>query len=776
MIGLNLETLLRLFRADAGAWATLALIVGLGVAAVWASWGSRRILRRCLVLSILAHVGIVVFGGDELSRLIVPGVPSTPPREDPGIREIRIASAVTSGDLGSESLDATAGAGAVGLAADWDRIEESRSFARLPEGPDRPSMPRFASERVSVPEAMALDQSEAPAFEAAAPSIVPPEFEEVEPRSEPIIDEPIDERLPDLAPIDPTEIAEAVSEPPAPASSESSRPPPPLPDPGRRAVRPPVLERSVVSGSVRAGADGPMLPSASPIEIEPMIDGPVTIPGAPDLSDSPQDAPAEDPFVAPSDPEAVRAPVGPAPGVLVDSSPMELPDVAFRVAARAAVGPRPTPLPSRAAPTSPDLGRIESGGDRPALAPPGDRGVGRPLAEVPEVYRPRLDPNRSALARLAGASDASEEAVERALGWLAAHQDLDGRWDAGTARFRDGSAAPGEDSYTAHCPPGDLCEGECYYWEADTALTGLSLLAFLGAGYTQNGGDYAQVVGRGLDFLVDSQRADGDLRGKSRAVGMYCHAMATLALSEAYALTGDPKLRGPVERAVGFLAESQYPGLMGWRYAPSSEIERSPSSDGRGWDYDPHPPVGDTSVLGWVVLVLKSAAEIGVEVPPSAESSARNWLRRVADGPANGLARYQPFRPADPVMTAEAWLCRQFLRIGGPGPSSDEASSYLLAHPPSVDDFNIYYWYYGTLAMHQRGGPPWERWNGIVRDGFVRLQRREGHKAGSWDPDATRYGKHGGRLYTTALAALSLEVYYRYLRLHDGQGTAASTR
>ncbi len=774
MIGLNLETLLRLVRADAGAWATLALVAALGLAATWVSWNSRRVLRRCLVLSILVHLGVVVFGGEELSRLIAPGVPDTSATEDTGIREIRIASTMTPGDDASGSLDSAAEGGAGGLAADWDRIEESRSFAMLPEGPEPPSRPRFASERVPVPEAMALNRLEGPALEEAPPTITPTEFEEVETRADPTDNEPLDAPLPALAPVDPTEIAEAVLAPPALNTDGTPVAPPPLPDPGRRSGRPPITERSVVSGAVRAEADGPILPPVSPIE--PTSGVPLSIVDAPALPDSPRDAPTGAELVASSDPEAVRAPVDPSPGEPADSSPMELPEGEFRVATRAAVRPRPTPLPIRPASPSPDLGRIELGEVRPAPAPPRDRGVGRPLAEVPEVYRPRLDPNRSALARREGASNASEEAVERALAWLAAHQDLDGRWDAGTARFRDGSAAPGEDSYTAHCPPGDLCEGECYYWEADTALTGLSLLAFLGAGYTQDGGDYAQVVGRGLDFLVDSQKPDGDLRGKSRAVGMYCHAMATLALSEAFALTGDPKLKGPVDRAVAFLAEAQYPGLMGWRYAPASEVERSPSADGRGWDYDPHPPVGDTSVLGWVVLVLKSAAEVGVEVPPSAEASARNWLRRVADGPDNGLARYQPYRPADPVMTAEAWVCRQFLRIGGPGPASDEASAYLLSHPPSVDDFNIYYWYYGTLAMHQRGGPPWERWNGIVRDAFVRLQRREGHKAGSWDPDPTRYGKHGGRLYTTALAALSLEVYYRYLRLHDGEGVATSTR
>ncbi len=87
----------------------------------------------------------------------------------------------------------------------------------------------------------------------------------------------------------------------------------------------------------------------------------------------------------------------------------------------------------------------------------------------------------------------------------------------------------GDDDYTVHCPPGEACFGECVYWEADTALTGLALLAYLGAGYTQSDGKYTETVGKGLDFLLLQQKPDGDLRGKSKAVGMYCHAMATIA-------------------------------------------------------------------------------------------------------------------------------------------------------------------------------------------------------------------------------------------------------
>jgi hypothetical protein len=373
---------------------------------------------------------------------------------------------------------------------------------------------------------------------------------------------------------------------------------------------------------------------------------------------------------------------------------------------------------------------------------------GRPLADVPEVYRSRLDPNRSARAYRSGATPASEQAVERALDWLARHQDADGRWDGAVAKYDDGAVLPGDDDFTVHCPPGEPCFGECAYWEADTALTGLALLSYLGAGYTQTDGKYAETVAKGLEFVRAIQKPDGDLRGKSRAVGMYCHAMATIALCEAYALTGDEGLREPVEKAVGFLV-------------------RSRARDGMAWRYSPGEPVGDTSILGWVVMALKSAREVGITVPSAVQTGAIDWLGLVSSGDGHGLARYQPGKSVSPTMTAEAWVCRQFLGVGGPGAASSEAAESLLQNPSDGGSHNLYYWYYGTLAMYQHGGDAWARWNSRVRDEIVRRQRARGHSAGSWDPDDSPYGAKGGRIYCTALATLSLEVYYRYLRLYD---------
>jgi hypothetical protein len=58
----------------------------------------------------------------------------------------------------------------------------------------------------------------------------------------------------------------------------------------------------------------------------------------------------------------------------------------------------------------------------------------------------------------------------------------------------------------------------------------------------------------------------------------------------------------------------------------------------------------------------------------------------------------------------------------------------------------------------------------------VSLQRQDpGSLQGSWDPDPV-WGGHGGRVYATAMAALTLEVYYRYVPLHGEPLEVAKNR
>src|SRR5205085_12139428 len=184
-----------------------------------------------------------------------------------------------------------------------------------------------------------------------------------------------------------------------------------------------------------------------------------------------------------------------------------------------------------------------------------------------------------------GASAETEAAVKAALQWLSKHQSTDGRWDA--SRFGGGRELRilGHDRNGAGA-------------QADTGVTGLALLAFLGAGHTHNQGGYQDTVARGLEFLLRSQASDGNLGGNAEQFAlMYCHGMGTLALSEAYAMTGDPRLGQSVKLAVRYTISAQNRTTGGWRYRPGDQ--------------------GDLSQLGWQLMALKSAELANIEVPAS---------------------------------------------------------------------------------------------------------------------------------------------------------------
>ncbi len=740
MTGLDLETFLSLSLADLGLWlsaAVAAVIVGM---LVWSSRGPRKLLRRCLAASLLVHVGLLAAGGQAALTLRVLSLPPDATPSTERIQEIIVlpdaesGEIAAAGDLAESQLDGSGQTAAAPLAA-WQRPGALASQPQPDEATPRPDTER--AEPTPTLLAMAPVTADAATPEVAAPEPAPPE-----------------DRSASTEPNPPAPL-------PAPAASPAMEADMPavLDSPRRVTSAPrPSAAGGLLTAEANPRARPPARPRAEPLAIaETRGILPNALPDF-DLAASPESAPGvpdpSAPLLAPSD-LAADLPA------MSDPEPAATPREARPRASLAMPGlsdlarPRPVPRVSRAAPAEAVAvaGATPLGAVGSRLNPGRDPIATRPLPEVPEVYRPRLDPNRSARAQQAGATAASEEAVERALAWLARHQDVDGRWDAATMRDSAGVPISGDDDYTVHCPPGDVCFGECHYWEADSALTGLSLLAYLGAGYThRDGKTHTRTVARGIDYLLSIQRPDGDLRGNSRAIGLYCHSMAALALCEAYALTGDPRLRDPVERAVSFLVRARSINGMSWRYAPGA-------------------PDGDTSLLGWVILVLKSAKEIGIPISSSVHQGAARWLKLVSSGQSGGLAAYQPGKPATATMTAEAWVCRQFLGIGGPSPASTEAASYLLARPDDHGTFNVYYLYYGTLALYQHGGEPWERWNSRVRDEILLRQKTSGHQSGSWDPDESEYGKFGGRIYATALATLSLEVYYRYLRLYDAPAT-----
>ncbi len=456
-----------------------------------------------------------------------------------------------------------------------------------------------------------------------------------------------------------------------------------------------------------ASTDADSLPDVSPSEEAPAPelldrDEPVVQPAAqlPDAAELPSEEPESTDLVPPP----------PQP-----TEPVDSPD-----------GPQPDATDAAPAgdASKPSSGQQSDGADL-------NTGSNAPARPLPKIYQARAG-NHLQGQPANGATRETEAAVNAALHWLVATQSGDGRWDPRAFNGGSAVAADGEDRQGAGA-------------HADTGITGLALLAFLAAGHTHLDGEHRDTVRRGLEFLLVSQDATGNLGATNNLYErMYCHAMAACALSEAYAMTGDGRLLAAVRAAIQYTVRTQ---------------DRSGS-----WRYQVGQP-GDTSQLGWQLMALKSAEIGGLAMPATTRLGIERFLTSVASGRRGGLACYQPTRPiATRSMTAEALACRQFLgRVDGPE-TIREATSFLLEEPPGVGQVNHYYWYYGTLALHQAQGDAWQRWNTALQRTLLAAQRVDGAWAGSWDPDPV-WGRCGGRVYSTSLCALCLEVYYRYLPL-----------
>jgi hypothetical protein len=329
-----------------------------------------------------------------------------------------------------------------------------------------------------------------------------------------------------------------------------------------------------------------------------------------------------------------------------------------------------------------------------------------------------------------GGTTLTEAAVARGLRWLSQHQNEDGSWSLSGFR-KSGGCNCGGDGVFRQPSPG----------------TALALLPFLGAGQTHQVGRYQHHVSRGLRWLIENQQSNGDLRaGSHDNSGMYTQGQATIVLCEAFAMTGDETLRSPAQKAVDFIVKAQY-------------------HDG-GWRYTPGPPqqAGDTSVVGWQLMAMQSARSANLTVPDETLARAGQFLDSVQhqNGARYGYIARQHFTP---TMTAEALLCRMYLGWTRQDAGLLQGARWLVdEHLPNEREPNIYYWYYGSQAMHHLGGPEWEQWNLRMRDLLVNSQEKAGHVAGSWTPRGV-HSSEGGRIYMSSLAICTLEVYYRHLPL-----------
>jgi len=663
-------------------------------------WGQSQPLRKCLVLSVLTHLLLAGYA------TTVHIVSSASLRADEPVMRVSI----TDADVGKEFIAQNS----TTEAKPW----ESFSHESVVE-PEPPEMAR--------PEAAESPEPERQPRKERTGLSVDPSLEHLTPAD---VVQPKPGTLPSHDLTGPTARSGKASEP-IEAPSAERRPDRPTsvphsPQPERRSPSDTVpLEPQ---RSHRSGLPFPLLEQPQPLprlsDLQTTPDPEQSLAGMRDLptrgsqgkpAESAESEPRADSPASPMDVESMPG-AGPA---ATDADRLKPPSLAMR---------------GDGGPLSGAGGGSVEGG-MPAVGPPLLPMNRRESTEnqVPAIYRLRVAPDRSKVAQLHGATGDSEAAVKAALAWLANAQAPDGHWDAETYGAGREQFVAGRDRQRAGT-------------QADTGITGLALLAFLASGHTHQEGLYKSNVRRGLQHLLNIQGRNGNLGAGASTYGfMYCHAMAAFALSEAYGMTGDPRLREPVQRAVGYTLAAQDRSGGGWRYKPG----------------DP----GDTSQLGWQLMALKSAELAGVPIPDQCRRGALRYLDSVSSGQYGGLAAYRPVEQATRPMTAEALVCRVFLGVNPSHAAFTEAGDFLLAELPGDAKPNLYYWYYATLGMYHLQGVHWDQWNSALQKTLVSSQQKKGPLAGSWDPD-TVWGGYGGRVYSTALATLCLEVYYRFLPLY----------
>jgi hypothetical protein len=687
-------------------------------------WGDHRVTGKALLFSLMLHFGCLV------GVVTVAPAPSLPPGDPDGgeqSHQVVIRSVVPEGER-----DSGADVGGAGQTPVWDRIPA-------------PGIVKPLGPQPALPTAVA-----APNVDRVADSLKPPELPPPNVAALPDVQQPPAASPVQTATSTPkksvqTPDIEVPKSAPVAASSSST-----APQPAERSTAP--TTTATVDRQATPSADSPLVPSETG-QLEP-----TTIPDS--AAPAPQATVANIPSTDPLRRNAVPAPV-PSPQIEANTDAEQ--SAAARGGTPSAIGTsigvqRPGSLsgvavdrlPSKeltgTGSAQPEQARIEdyqSVDDRPSPAVQGSGTGTEPLivkrsAGVAPTYRLRKLSNRQENARQFGGTEHSERSVEASLRWLARMQSRDGRWDA--KAFGAGRVKIDENGVDRDYAGRD----------ADAGVTALAVLAFLGAGYTHEEGQYSDTVDRALRWLIAQQKSDGNLGADAGHFAMhYCHAIATYAIAEAYGMQNDPTsntmLRDPLLRGVRYILQNQNPD-GGWRYLKGQK--------------------SDISMSGWQLMALKSAEIAGVNIPRSAKTEVVAFLKARSLGTYGGLAGYREELPPSPSMTAEAMFCKQMLGMRRDNAAAREAAGYLLARLPTRETFNEYYWYYGTLAMYQFGGESWNSWNGAIRDLLISEQRTDGEYAGSWDPIGP-WAQYGGRIYSTALSTLCLEVYYRFLPLYQ---------
>ena len=319
-----------------------------------------------------------------------------------------------------------------------------------------------------------------------------------------------------------------------------------------------------------------------------------------------------------------------------------------------------------------------------------------------------------------------DEAIGKALAWLAKVQHKQGYWPSAIGK--------------------------------SPAIASLAVMAFLAKGYTPGTGPYGGHIDRGIDFVLSCQKPNGLLIGGSTHGAMYQHCIATLMLSEVSGMVA-PERQKRIEKvlphAVRLILTAQ-------------KVKKAPNFQG-GWRYQPTSADSDISLTGWALMALRSARNNGAKIPKDAVHRAVGFVLRCrakapkAPSKAGVGFAYQPGGGPGLARCAVAVLC---LELSGRHRCTEavQGGDYILANRPASYGSTFFYYaiYYAAQGMFQLGGRHWQVFAPYLYETMLKFQKKDG----SW-PQGASSEAAAGPCYSTAMGALAMAVTYRQLPIYQ---------
>jgi hypothetical protein len=338
-----------------------------------------------------------------------------------------------------------------------------------------------------------------------------------------------------------------------------------------------------------------------------------------------------------------------------------------------------------------------------------------------------------------------DESVDRALAWLATHQEPDGSF-------------PSVD-------------------EGQPAITSLGVMAFLSAGHQPGQGPYGEKINRAIDFVLGCQHSDGlfclqmpqrtHVHQGASHTGTYNHAIAGLMLCEVYGQVSPErtaKIQVAVNEALKYTERFQkVPAKIdardvgGWRYIVPSGNSSS-----------------DLSVTGWYLMFLRSAKNAQFEIPDAEIKDALKYVQGMYQRDRNEF--FYGHIGANDRYTNRGMMGVGALSLSLAGEHNTDmarhAGEYILARPFDVYGATFTQWdrfhysaYYCSNAMAQLGGDYWKEFFPILVKTLLDNQAPDG----SWltESGGNAGDRKYGPAYPTALSVLTLTPAYQLLPIYQ---------